>query len=192
MDLLLLRSLIGSELKLAPGRGLIARVASTAQEGGRGRLSIAGVLLDAKLPPNVRAGDDIRLVVDEVTADKVVLKLAPDGAAVPLAVPAAGVPLPGGGSVRVTERRGDGGASETGAGVSSVAVRYEAAHLGPVDLRLVLDASSLRITVALTPGQPVARGAAAAHALRDAIAARLGRPVSINVTERHEPLDLYA
>ena len=51
----------------------MARVVTTAGPGGKGALSIAGVVIDAELPKQVKAGQDLRLVVKEVTAERVVL-----------------------------------------------------------------------------------------------------------------------
>jgi hypothetical protein len=195
VDLMLLRSLIGAELKLAPGRGLMARVVSAEQATGRGRLAIAGAVLDAQLPSNVRAGQELRLVVDRMTADQVVLKLDPQAAAAAPVAPPPGtpIPLPGGGGVSVTERDAGGrGAGASRAGVHSVALRYDTANLGPLDVRLVLDAASLRVSIALAPGEPVARASAATAALRDALGGRMDRSVNVSVGPRQEPLDLYA
>ena len=63
-------------------------------------LSLAGALLDAELPGNVHAGEELRLEVRELTPDKVVLGIRADvGPQQPQAVPveAPRVPLPGGG-----------------------------------------------------------------------------------------------
>ena len=78
----------------------MARVV-TADGSGRGALSIAGALFEAELPKQVRAGEDLRLVVRDVSSDRVVLQLA-DQAPTPLAAPTP-IPLPGGGALKVLE-----------------------------------------------------------------------------------------
>ena len=63
-----------------------------------------------------------------------------------------------------------------------VSLRYPAPALGPVDLRFELDEGSLRIMVALAPGEPFASAQAAAAELRDAVTDATGRAVSVSVT----------
>ena len=66
-------------------------------------LSLAGMLLEAELPDNVRAGQELRLQVRELTPDKVVLAIKEESQPPPpAAVDAPRVPLPGGGSVQVS------------------------------------------------------------------------------------------
>jgi hypothetical protein len=185
VDLRILRALVGAELRIAPGRVLMARVVTA--EAGRGSLNIAGTLVDAELPKSVRAGEELRLVVREVSTSRVLLSLT-DPAAASVAVPS--VPLPGGGSVRVTQR--DESAS---AGASSdthtLALRYDAPALGPVDLHFELDSGSLRVVLSLAPGA-LAAAQAGAEDLRAALTQALPLTVSVTVAPRHEPLDLYA
>ena len=85
VDLLLLRTALTPDIRIAPGRALMARVV-TADGDGRGALSIAGAVFEAELPKQVRAGEDLRLVVRDVSSDRVVLQLA-DQTAPPLAPP---------------------------------------------------------------------------------------------------------
>lgn len=73
VDLRALRVLVGPDIKIVPGRAVMARVVAPQQPGGRGSLSIAGYLLEAELPESVRAGDDLRLVVKDVSAERVLL-----------------------------------------------------------------------------------------------------------------------
>jgi hypothetical protein len=186
VDLRILRTLLGGELRIAPGRVLMARVVTV--EGGRGSLSIAGTLIDAELPKNVRAGEDLRLVVREVSTDRVLLGLTDQAAS---AVPPAPAQLPGGGSVRVSERDESASAGPS-PDTHTLALRYDAPALGPVDLRFELDSGSLRVGVSLAPGGSLAAAQAGAEELRAALAAAVPHTVSVTVTPRREPLDLYA
>jgi hypothetical protein len=188
VDIRLIRAVLGSELRITPGRALLARVV-TADGLGRGALSIAGALIDAELPQHVQTGQELRLVVREVNADRVVLSLS-DQVVAPAPAP---VELPGGGTVRVNEDD-EGGGAHPGAspGTQRLSLRYDAPALGPVDLRFELDAGSLRVHVALAQGEPLQLGQGGAGELRQALAGRLDRPVTVTVSGRRDPLDLYA
>ncbi|HJS95239.1 MAG TPA: hypothetical protein VJ741_13330, partial [Solirubrobacteraceae bacterium] len=102
VDIRLIRAVLGAELRVAVGRGLMARVVNV-NPGGRGTLSIAGVPVDARLPPGVEAGQDLRLVVRHVSPEQVVLGISQEAGAAAVQAQSA-VELPGGGRVRVTER----------------------------------------------------------------------------------------
>jgi hypothetical protein len=158
---------------------------------GRGSLSIAGAVIEADLPKHVRAGAEVRLVVKEVSAERVVLSMADHPAVVP---PPAEVPLPGGGSVRVPAREDTepGGSSSSEQGSYSLSLRYDAPALGPIDLRFQLDRASLRVTAAVSAGDPLSAMEAGAETLRAALAAVSDRTVTVTVAPRREPLDLYA
>jgi len=213
VDLRALRVLVGPDIKIVPGRAVMARVVAPQQPGGRGSLSIAGYLLEAELPESVRAGDDLRLVVKDVSAERVLLTITdphgsdqaqqtqgqqpppqpvhqqlPDPS---IAMPA--VPLPGGGSLQVTERDGGGAGPGRGGDRRDVVLRYNAPALGAVDLRFQMGTGALHLGVSLAPGQPLQLGRAGADSLRQALAAAMpGHTVSVTVTSRREPLDLYA
>jgi hypothetical protein len=197
VDIRLIRAVLGAELRVAPGRGLMARVVNV-NPGGRGTLSIAGMPIDAKLPPGVQAGQDLRLVVRHVSAEQVVLSLSGEaGAAV--AQPQGAVELPGGGQVRVTERDDDSESDSKRAagswtGRHVLALAYDAPALGTVDLRFELDSGSLRVSATLAAGGPAASAADAAGDLRDALSRALGggRAVTVQIIPRREPLDVYA
>jgi hypothetical protein len=207
---------LGLDIKIVPGRAVMARVVAPQQPGWRGSLSIAGYLLEAELPDSVHAGDDLRLVVSDVSAERVLLAVTdpheagqaqqsgalqtaqaraqpvhqqlPD----PSAVAPPPVPLPGGGSVQVTDRDAGGAGGRT-RDRHDVLLRYDAPALGAVDLRFQLDTGALNLGVSLPAGRQVQLAQADAERLRQALAAAMpGRAVSVTVTSRQEPLDLYA
>lgn len=185
LDIRLIKAVLATELKIVPGRAMMARVVS-ADGHGRGALSIAGVVVDAKLPKHVQAGDELRLLVRDVSADRVVLSLSDQAV-----VPPVSVPLPGGGSVRVSERE----ESASGAAPSdshSVTLRYDAPRLGAVDLRFDLNAQSLTVAVALRPGDSLQLAQQAVDELRSQLTGAVDRTVSVSVSARHEPIELYA
>jgi hypothetical protein len=189
VDIRLIRAVLGGELKVVPGRAMMARVV-VADGFGRGKLAIAGAVIDAELPKHVRTGQELRLTVRDVSAHQVVLGMADQPAGMP--VPAA--ELPGGGVLRVTEEEAEGSASGTGGapGSQSLSLRYDAPALGAVDLRFDLDPGSLRVSVSVAPGTPLSLAQARADALRDALTAGVGRPATVTVSPRHEPMDVYA
>jgi len=192
VDLLLLRSLLTPEIKIVPGRALMARVVTAEAQTGKGALSIAGMIVDAELPKEVKAGQDIRLVVKEVTPERVVLSMSDQPTVAP---PPPAVELPGGGTIRLTTREEsseEGGGRSGADGIHSISLRYDAPALGAVDLRFDLDASGLRVAVALAAGKPFTLGDEASDQLRDSLAEETGRTVSVVVTPRREPLDVYA
>ena len=196
LDLALVRDVLLPGLTLSPGRAMMARVVS-ADEGSGGQLSIAGYLLDAELPETLLAGQNLRLVVRDVTGDRVLLAVAehqpaaaapqtppPDPSGVP-------VPLPGGGRLRVLQ---DGGDEQSGGGGGGhvLGLRLDLPGLGAMELRFGLDPGSVRAAVATEPGDPLAQAQAQAGELREALTRVCGRPATVTVTARRQPLDLYA
>jgi hypothetical protein len=186
VDIRLIRAVLGGEMKVLPGRAMMARVV-VADGLGRGKLAIAGAVIDAEIPKHVRAGQELRLTVRDVSAHQVVLGMSdpPPGA------PLAAAELPGGGVLRVTEEEAEGSASGSG-GSQSLSLRYDAPALGAVDLRFELDPGSLRVSVSVGAGTPLSLARARADQLRDALTAGVGRPATVTVLPRHEPLDVYA
>jgi hypothetical protein len=189
LDIRLIRAVLGVELRIAPGRTLMARVVSL-NAAGQGSLSIAGARIDAKLPPGVEAGQELRLTVRHVSPEQVVLGLSDQNPPPPAAAPAAH--LPGGGTVQVTERDAGNETAGKSADRHSLALVYNAPALGPVDLRFDLDPGSLRVTAVLAAGEPADQARAHAAELTDALSDALGRPVKLDITARREPLDVYA
>ncbi len=189
VDLMLLRSLGKQDLRIAPGRSLMARVVRAGGDPpARGALSIAGIVIEADLPQHLHAGQEVRLSVREVHAGKVVMSLSDQQ---PAATPTPSIPLPGGGSLRVTEDP-SGQSKDHPPGTYVLSLRYDAPALGPVDLRFQLDSSSLQLAVALAAGRPFERAQAQAGELRSALASGIERTTTVTVAERHDPLDLYA
>lgn len=196
IDLRILRTLLAPEIKVAPGRALMARVV-VADGSGRGSLSIAGFLLEAELPKDVRTGQDLRLVVRDVSAERVLLSIADprqDTATPPM--PIAGwvgpdpIPLPGGGHVSVTERDAEGAPADR-PDTHALSLRYDTPALGAIDLRFELDPGSLRLSVTVAP-RALAPAQSQSDSLRESLAEELHRAVSVIVSARREPLDIYA
>ena len=187
VDVRLVRALLGAELRFVPGRVLMARVVA-ADPSGRGTLSIAGTAIDAELPRHVHAGQELRLVVREVTADRITLGLSDQ----PAAPAPTSVPLPGGGSLRVSEQPPEQSGSPRGRDAHVLALCYEAPTLGAVELRFELDPAALRLAVIVAAGDPAQRAQAGAEELRKALSETVGRTVTVTVSSRREPIDIYA
>ena len=192
VDIRLIKAVLGVELRIAPGRALMARVV-TADGLGRGSLNIAGAVIDASLPKDVQAGQELRLTVRHVSGDRVELSMS--DSAQPTMTRAEAVPLPGGGTVQVAERDAGGGGRGSGgadADRHTLSLRYDAPALGAVDLRFDLDSDSLRVSTTLSAGTPFDLALDGAGRLGDALTEAIGRPVTIDVSPRREPLDVYA
>ena len=156
------------------------------QQAGRGVLSLAGALLTAELPENVAEGDRLRLQVQEVGAERIVLRLLSDAA--PTTVP---LPLPGEPRLRVED---DEAGPDQGGGAAgeSIALVYETARLGSLGLRLEIHGETVRAVVAAPAGETHAAASATAVELREALARATGKRAEVRVDERREPLNVYA
>jgi hypothetical protein len=185
------------ELVLRPGLMLPAKVLE--RVGQHGILLLAGTPLSAELPDELQAGARLRLRVEEVGPDRVVLRAVdtpsgPGAQHVQPPPPDVALPLPGGrqSEVRVTERaEDDRGAREPAA----VALAYDSPALGTLDLRLVLQpGAGLQVTVGAMAGAPEDRVRAAADGLRAALSEATGLPAGVRVVSRppKPKVDLYA
>src|SRR3954464_5978654 len=96
------------ELVLRPGMTLPGRVME--RHGQMGLLLLAGTPLSAQLPDALKAGDRLRLRVEDVTGDQVVLRTVETPAAQPAAPPPPELALP------LAERRAGGGARDRESG----------------------------------------------------------------------------
>jgi hypothetical protein len=209
VEVALLRAAL-PDLILRPGMTLPARVLERA--GQHGLLLLAGTPLSAELPDDVPAGARLRLRVEEVGHERVVLRAvetppaasqqahgpareepaarAAQQAQVP---PDVALPLPGGrqAEVRVTERASD----ERQAGEpASVGLAYESPALGTLDMRIVHQpGAGMQVTVGAMAGMPEAEVRRAAEELRAALSAATGLPATVRVVARppEQKVDLY-
>lgn len=176
------------ELTLRPGQRVVARVLE--QHAGRGLISLAGATLSARLPEEAAAGMTLRLQVEEVGPERVVLR-ALEEAPAPIGVP---LPLPAGerAVLRVDEEDRDGEGRRAAGGGESVALVYETPQLGPLHVRLDLTAGAVRAIVGAVPGEPHELALAGAEDLRLALERATGREAAVTVAPRREPVDVYA
>lgn len=182
LDALSLRTQL-PELTLREGSSVVARVA--AREAGHGVLVLAGVPLVAQLPPDVQAGQTLHLKVAEVTQDQVTLRL--DQQAMAANAPPPPPPPPARLIVEEPPRRGPAGEES-----ASVALAFDSAVLGRIDLRVDLARGIVSAGVGAPSGPAFELATEAAGRLQDALAERTGRAAQVRVTPRREPLDTYA
>ncbi|HET6175192.1 MAG TPA: flagellar hook-length control protein FliK [Gaiellales bacterium] len=77
------------ELALRPGTDLVVRVQAAPPNGGRGMISLAGVLLSAQLPAGLAPGQRLPVRVVRSGGDEVLLRLKTEADAAPLVAPLA-------------------------------------------------------------------------------------------------------
>jgi hypothetical protein len=185
LDALALRAQF-PEITLREGASVVARVAARHQ--AHGVIVLAGVPLTAELPPEVREGQTLHLRVQEVTEERVTLRLEPQQAPPGALAPPPPPPRPARLAVADPPHRPPGGDEEA----ATVALAFESAVLGRLDLRVDLARGGVRASVEAPGGRAYDLAAEAAARLQDALAAKTSRPASVHVTPRRDPFDAYA
>jgi hypothetical protein len=185
VQLLTMQSLL-PETTIRPGQSLVARVAERGDH--KGILMVAGKPLVAELPENVRAGDVLKLAVTDVSAEKVVMQMQESQnvaqhpgtqAPIPLAVP-----FPDGQNAYVeVDDDGSGVAREDG-DVAAIALTYQSPALGPINLRIGMDAGSVIAEIRIAAGGPHQLAEITAGALREALQEKTDRIATVNVAAR--------
>ena len=173
------------EVTLRPGASMLARVASRGEH--HGVIVLAGIPLKAQLPPDVQAGSTLRLRVEDVSPERVTLRVDPGGT---VAVPPSAPPPPPRARITVEEqparRRGaDGEPADV------VSLAFHSPALGRLDLRLELRGDRLLAGVAAGAGRPHELAAGGADRLRESLE-RQGLNATVRVTVRRRPVDFYA
>jgi hypothetical protein len=196
LNAVLLRNLL-PDLRMTPGSTFVGRIME--RHAGHGLLNLAGTVLLAKLPEGVEEGARLRLAVQEVTPEHVVMRIVQDAGppaaqpgttqALPQAPSAVAVPLPDGtqAQMRLEVIADDEAALAGGADrVKAVTVHYDSPALGRVDVRLVLGPNGLAAGVGAAAGAPVQLAAQHAEELRAGLSRAMGRPVEVHVGRRTE------
>ena len=174
------------DVTLREGASVMARVASRGE--GHGVLVLAGIPLTAQLPDGVDAGATLKLRIEEVSPERVVLRM--DAQAVNPLVAGPPPPRPDAPRLGVGEpprRTRDGEAD--GAGVT---LAFVSPALGRIDLRIDLAARAVQVAVEAPAGRAFDAADSAAERLRATLEDALERPAAVRVTPRREPLDVYA
>jgi hypothetical protein len=200
--------------RLEPGSDLVARLISAPANGGRGLISMAGMMLEAQLPSGLLPGQKLHLKVVEATPEQVrvrivthaaeadettdmVTKLAGelaargDGALLRAALHFAdGSPLwlPGGVAAQIhidPEAEGDPDAEgPSRSAAGEAAFVLHSPELGAIEVRLRMAEGAVRATVVTAPGEA---SRLAADGLPDLVAAlerATGRPAAAMAAPR--------
>ena len=197
-------------LALALGKELAARVLAAPEGGGRGLISLAGIVLEARVPAGLEAGRVLRLQVTRADVEEVVVRIVSegsehlDGAATgrvagelalrgdadllraALALADGPLWLPGGAAVTVTvdpDGHGEGPGSGPAAG-GEAAFTLHFPHLGAIEVRLHLGPGGVRAGVVTPPGQTSELAESALPELVAALARATGRPATAAVSPR--------
>jgi len=197
-------------LALALGREVAARILMTPEGGGHGLISLAGIVLEARLPPGLDAGRTLRLQVTRTDAEEVVFKIVADGSEhldpaaagrvagelalrgdpdllrAALALADGALWLPGGAAATVTvDPDADGpGGDRSKSGGGEAAFTLHCPQLGAIEVRLHVGPGGVRAGV-VTPAGPTSELAEAG--LSDLVAAlerATGRPATAAVAAR--------
>jgi hypothetical protein len=188
----LIRDVLAPDLTLTIGRELMVRVAATGPNGN-GSISLAGVLLDATLPATAKAGDELRLIVRDISADRVLLQIDPEQAAPPpLALALGAAETATNARLLQLQERPGSGAGPTGTPRQTLALVYNAPTAGSIELRFVLDGSGLHLALTVPPGAPFELASASAEQLAAKLTEAAGRAATVRVRPRREPLEVFA
>jgi hypothetical protein len=183
------------DVPLREGASMMARVASRGET--HAVIVIAGIPVKAQIPPEVEAGATLKLKVEEVTAERVTLRIDPQQPAqvqaTATAAPTVGMAAPliqQQTRVEVEEpparRRGaDGEPADV------VSLAFNSPTLGRLDLRLELRGDRLLAEVTTPAGRPHAIASEGSERLRAKLE-QFGLDATVQVRPRHTPLDLYA
>jgi hypothetical protein len=197
-------------LALALGKELVARVLAAPEGGGRGLISLAGIVLEARLPAGLEAGRALRLQVTRADAEEVVVKIVSDGSEhldpaaagrvagelavrgdpdllrAALALAHGPLWLPGGAAATVTvDPDGDGPGAGAGPGTGGeAAFTLHCPQLGAIEVRLQVGPAGVRAGVVTPPGQASERAESGLSELVAALNRATGRPATAAVSPR--------
>lgn len=188
-------------LTLAAGKELVARVVSAPPAGGRGLITLAGVVLEARVPAGLTAGQTLSLRVMRADAHELVVRIQPqaaderdqqdlvrlagqlalrgDGELLRAALGLAGGPLwlPAGAAATVTiEPDSESGGSDRDEPRGEGAFTLHHPNVGAVEVWLRLDAAGVEAAVVTPPGGVAELAAATLADLVAGLERATGRP----------------
>jgi Flagellar hook-length control protein FliK len=197
-------------LALTLGKELVARILTAPEGGGRGLISLAGIVLEARVPAGLEAGRALRLQVTRAEPEEVVVKIVADAsghldpaaagrvagelalrgdpdllrAALPLADGT--LWLPGGAAATVTvdpDGEGPGAGAEPASG-GKAAFTLHCPQLGAIEVRLHVGPGGVRAGVVTPPGQTSELAQSGLPELVAALERATGRPATAAVSAR--------
>jgi hypothetical protein len=197
-------------LALAAGKDLVARVVSAPLAGGRGLISLAGVILEARVPAGLASGQILQLRVTRADAQELVVRIVHDAAEHPdqqastrlagelalrgdgdllrVALGLADGPLwlPGGAAATITiepEDEADGGSAGGG---GEAAFTLHCPEVGAIEVRLRMAAGGVRAGVVAPAGRVADLAETALPDLVAALERATGRPAAAAVQRRSD------
>ncbi len=197
-------------LALALGKELVARILSAPEGGGRGLISLAGIVLEARLPAGLEAGRALRLQVTRADAEEVVVKIVsdasghldpaaagrvagelalrgdPDLLRAALALADGPLWLPGGAAATVTvdpDGEGAGTAQPAGSG-GEAAFTLHCPQVGAIEVRLHVGPGGVRARVVTPPGPASDLAECELPELVAALERATGRPATAALSPR--------
>ena len=197
-------------LALSLGKELVARILMTPEGGGHGLISLAGIVLEARLPPGLEAGRTLRLQVTRADAEEVVVKIVadapehldpaaagrvagelalrgdPDLLRAALALADGTLWLPGGAAASVTvdpDAAGTTGGSPECEG-GEAAFTLHCPQLGAIEVRLHVGPGGVRAGVVTPPGPTSELAESGLSDLVAALERATGRPATAAVSAR--------
>jgi Flagellar hook-length control protein FliK len=183
--------------RLEPGSDLVARLISAPANGGRGLISLAGMMLEAQLPSGLLPGQKLHLKVVEATPEQLRVRIVPqtaeadevtdtvtklagelaargDGALLRAALHFAdGAPLwlPGGVAAQIhidPDAQGEVGGGGARGPAGEAGFVLHSPELGAIEVRLRMAEGAVRASVVTAPGEA---SRLAAEGLPDLVAA---------------------
>jgi len=206
------QTVVVKAVKLRAGSKVVARVVRAPGQDGRGLLALGGAVARAKLPPGVRAGQRLQLMVMAQSGNQVVLRMAREAAGAKRPLPArllaalaekgdgellhaaaqlsgGVVPLPGRRVVQLEEEETDNGpGSEAGSG-RRLCLTLHTNELGAVTVYLGLTAGVLEAEI-VVDGAVLERARNALPELTTAIEGSTGLPLVVRLQRREGPSPL--
>jgi hypothetical protein len=197
-------------LALSLGKELVARILMTPEGGGHGLISLAGIVLEARLPPGLAAGRTLRLQVTRADAEEFVVKIVgdtpehldpaaagrvagelalrgdPELLRAALALADGTLWLPGGAAASVTvdpDAEGTGSGRPKGDG-GEAAFTLHCPRLGAIEVRLHVGPGGVRAGVVTPPGATSELAEAGLPDLVAALERATGRPATASVSAR--------
>lgn len=195
-------------LALAAGKDLVARVVSAPLAGGRGLISLAGVILEARVPAGLSAGQILQLRVTRADAQELVVRIVHDAGEHPdqqassrlagelalrgdgdllrVALGLADGPLwlPGGAAATITIEPEDESESDAAGGGGEAAFTLHCPEVGAIEVRLRIGATGVRAGVVTPAGRVTDLAETALPELVAALERATGRPAVAAVLAR--------
>ncbi len=195
-------------LALAAGRDLVARVVSAPLAGGRGLISLAGVILEARVPAGLASGQVLQLRVTRADAQELVVRIVHDAAEHPdqqastrlagelalrgdgdllrVALGLADGPLwlPGGAAATITIEPEDEAESGSAGGGGEAAFTLHCPEVGAIEVRLRMADGGVRAGVVAPAGRVADLAETALPDLVAALERATGRPAAAAVKRR--------